>query len=118
MGRLAEGWTHEWLPEVQEHLAHWEGCDLGGAPSPALLAHLDKTMACADRLWELHFLLASPMPGASSQFGKLYRELFGGGALDAYRLLEGFDNKIVQSFTIEVAGHPPGPNQRLHPLPR
>src|SRR5919201_602711 len=30
MGRLAEGWTQEWLPAVKEHLAYWEGCDLGG----------------------------------------------------------------------------------------
>src|SRR5439155_1063116 len=53
--------------------------------------------ACAGRLWEIHFLLASPMHGAISQFGKLYGELFGGGALEAYRLLEGFDNKILQA---------------------
>jgi pyruvate,water dikinase len=93
--RLRETWTGEWLPEVQEHLAFWEHFDLAAASMPALVAHFDETLARADRLWEIHFLLASPMHGAISQFGRLYRELFGGGTLDAFRLLRGRDNKIL-----------------------
>jgi pyruvate,water dikinase len=97
MGRLDEIWSTEWLPEIREHLDWWEGFDLERAPAPALRAHLDETMVRADRIWEIHFLLASPMHGAINQFGKMHREVFGGSTLDAYRLLRGFDNKILRA---------------------
>lgn len=97
MGRLDEIWSTEWLPEIRDHLDWWERFDLEHAPTPALLAHLEETMARADRIWEIHFLLASPMHGAINQFGKMHREVFGGSTLDAYRLLRGFDNKILRA---------------------
>ncbi len=97
MNRLQETWSGEWLPEVQRHLAYWEEFDLEHASAAQLLSHFDETLARADRLWEIHFLLASPMHGAINQFGRMHRELFGGSTLDAYRLLSGFDNKILRA---------------------
>jgi phosphohistidine swiveling domain-containing protein len=98
MSRLAETWATAWLPEVQAHLDYWAAFDLRGASLPALMEHIEETDARAARVWEIHFLLASPMYAAMSQFGKLYRDLFGSeSALDAYRLLEGFDDKTVES---------------------
>lgn len=95
MGRLAETWLTEWLPEVQAHLAYWDAFDLQGAVLPALLDHLDETVRRMARLWEVHFLLAAAMRGAISEFGKLYRDLFEGSTLEAYRLLQGFDNETL-----------------------
>src|SRR5947209_3823477 len=98
MARLDELWRTTWLPEVQAHLAYWETFDLQGASLPALLTHLDKTIARATRLWEIHFLLLTPLYRALSRFGTLYRDLFGGeSALEAYRLLQGFDNKTLET---------------------
>jgi hypothetical protein len=98
MARLGELWRTAWLPEVQAHLAYWETFDLQGASLPALLSHLDETIARAARLWEIHFLLLTPLYRALSHFGRLYRDLFGAeSALEAYQLLQGFDNKTLET---------------------
>lgn len=97
MGRLWEWWDTELLPEVKEHLASWETFDLRGASMPALLAHLEDTWTRLTRLWDIHFLVAFPFLLAPSMFDELYQDLFGKqGALDAYRLLQGFGNKTVE----------------------
>jgi pyruvate,water dikinase len=93
---LRERWDADWLPEVQRHLAHWEGYDLRAASVPALREHLDDTVARLERLWEIHFLLIFPMLMAISEFDELNRELMGGeDTFDSYRLLQGFDNLTV-----------------------
>lgn len=97
MAQLHNSWITDWLPEVNRHIQYWEDFDLENASMSALLAHLDETMVRANHLWCIHFVLSSPMHGAISQFGKLHRDLFGGSTLDAYRLLRGFDNKILQA---------------------
>ncbi|HEV8193822.1 MAG TPA: PEP/pyruvate-binding domain-containing protein [Ktedonobacterales bacterium] len=95
MLHLRTTWLGKWLPEVDAHLTYWEHFDLERAPLPALSKHLDETLSRVDRLWEIHFLLSSPVHAAISQFGKLYQELFGGATLDAFRLLRGHDNKTI-----------------------
>jgi pyruvate,water dikinase len=95
IGQLRVAWADTWLPEVQQHLAYWDGFDLATASLPDLLDHLEQTLARVRRLWEIHFLLASPMHGAISALGHLYRELFGGSALTAYQLLQGSQNKTL-----------------------
>jgi pyruvate,water dikinase len=95
MAHLWESWLNVWLPEVEAHLTYWEQFDLEGAVLQALSAHLDETMARADRLWEIHFLLSTPVHAAIHRFGQLYQELFGGATLDAFRLLRGNDNKTI-----------------------
>ena len=97
IAEFAQRWNSEWLPEVKEHLAFWEGFDLGGASMPELLAHLDDTEARFTRLLEIHFLIAYPFLVAPSMFDELYEDLFGKeGAFDALKLLQGFGNKTVE----------------------
>lgn len=96
--QLGDLWDNEWLPELKEYLATWQEYDLDGADVPALLAHLDWTIDRLKRVWEIHFLVAFPMLLAISIFDDFYRDLFGDeDAFQAYRLLQGFDNKTLES---------------------
>ena len=98
MARLGEMWSTEFLPEIQRYLKDWDGFDLRGASMPQLLAHLDESVARLKRLWEIHFILAFPMLMSVSTFEEFYRDLFGSeGAFDALRLLQGLDNKTVET---------------------
>jgi phosphohistidine swiveling domain-containing protein len=91
-------WDQEWLPEIQQHLAFWRGFDLAGASLSQLMDHVDETFERGSRLWEIHFLLAFPMLLSISIFDDFYRDLFGDeDAFQAYRLLQGFDNKTLES---------------------
>ncbi len=97
IARLMEYWETDLLPEIKEHLAYWEDYDLRGASMPELLAHLDETENRMKRLGEIHFLIGLPFLLAISLFDDLYRDLFGAkNALDAYKLLQGFDNKSLE----------------------
>ncbi len=98
MSRLQQWWETELLPEVKEHLAWWEAFDLEAASATELLAHLDETLDRLTRLWDIHFLVAFPFIAAPSLFDDMYEDLFGKEtAFDAYRLLQGFGNKTVDS---------------------
>ncbi|MBI2502035.1 MAG: hypothetical protein HYW07_02240 [Candidatus Latescibacteria bacterium] len=98
VARLGELWQGEWLPEIQSHLAWWDAFDLRGAAAPALLDHLDETLERSHRLWEIHFRIVFPTYVAISLFDDLHRDLFGAeGAFDAYKLLQGIDNKTIES---------------------
>ena len=95
---LGERWEREWLPELQQHLAEWRAFDLAGASVPELLAHADHTVERLKRAWEIHFEVAFPMLLAISIFDDYYRDLFGDeDAFQAYRLLQGFDNKTLET---------------------
>lgn len=98
IARIGDYWNSELLPEVREHLSFWESFDLRGATMPELLAHLEETEARARRLGEIHFLIDFPFLMAPSMFEDLYRELFEDeNGLEAYRLLQGFDNKTLEA---------------------
>lgn len=98
MARLGENWEREWLPEIRSHLAWWDGFDRQAATDAELLAHLEETLTRSRRLWEIHFLINFPGYVAMSQFDELYRDLFAGSdALDSYLLLQGHDNKTVET---------------------
>ncbi len=98
MARLGETWSGDYLPEIQEYLRDWDGFDLRSASMPELLSHLDETLTRFQRLWEIHFNVAFPMLMAVSIFEEFYSDLFDSeGAFDAYRLLQGLDNKTVES---------------------
>lgn len=95
--RLRELWNDEWLPEVKQHLAFWETFDLKNASMPELLAHLAETNDRHNRVWQIHFLQTFPIYMAMSTFDDLYQDLFGAeNGLDAYRLMQGFDNNTVR----------------------
>lgn len=98
MARLDERWRGEYLPEIQECLKDWDRFDLRGASMPELLTHLDETVDRFRRVFEIHFTIAFPMMISMSVFEEFYRDLFGSdGAFDAYRLLQGLDNKTVET---------------------
>ena len=98
MARLGRAWSGDYLPEIQEYLRDWDGFDLRSASMPELLSHLDETLTRFQRLWEIHFNVAFPMLMAVSIFEEFYSDLFDSeGAFDAYRLLQGLDNKTVES---------------------
>jgi len=98
IANIGELWEREWFPEVRRYLADWQAYDLAGASLPDLLDHLDEAIGRGTRLWEIHFLLAFPMLLALSLFDDFYRDLFGDeDAFQAFRLLQGFDNKTLES---------------------
>ena len=114
MARLHAQWEGEFLPEIQQILAGWAAFDLSAAPMPALVEHLDAVIVARERLWDIHFLVWFPAYTAISLFEEFYRETFGGEdvastapaqatssvqaqAFDVYRLLQGFDNKTIET---------------------
>jgi pyruvate,water dikinase len=98
VGSLRTRWEQEWLPEIQQIIAAFRAYDLAGASHPALARHLGLTVERMQRLWEIHFLLAFPMLLGLSLFDDFYRDLFGDeDAFQAYRLLQGFENKTLES---------------------
>jgi pyruvate,water dikinase len=96
--RLGEFWEQEWLPEIKRHLAYFEALDLQGAAADELRAILEETIARFERLWQIHFRTVMPVYLPISIFEEFYRDLFGAETtFDAYRLLQGFDNKTIES---------------------
>jgi pyruvate,water dikinase len=96
VARLGELWDEQILPEIREHLDAMAAADLDAASPAELAAALDATLARATRLWELHFEIVFPAYLAVSEFDELFRDLFGGEAFDAYRLLEGIETKTFE----------------------
>ena len=75
----------------------WDKTSSTFAQMPALLAHLDETKERMDQLWKLHFEIVTPVYMALGLFDELYRELLGDeGTFDAYKLLQGRDNKTIE----------------------
>jgi hypothetical protein len=98
MARLESWWRQELLPEIEGHLAAWEAFDRRGASPAALLAHLEETAERMEGIWLSELLLAFPRLAAPSMFADLYQELFpAASTLEPYQLLEGFDNKTLET---------------------
>lgn len=98
MARLGEYWETEILAEVKQHVAYLESYDLASANMPQLLAHFDDTLARAERLWQLHFLIALPFLIAMGVFDEFYADIFGkNNSFSTYQLLQGLDNKTVET---------------------
>ncbi len=94
--RFESYWLDEILPEIKQHLAYFESCDLRGLSLDQLRAHLAEALKRVERMGALHGVVM-PAFFAMSQFEELYRELFeGASTLDALRLTQGFDNKILE----------------------
>jgi len=94
--RFESYWLDELLPEIKQHIAYFESCDLRGMSLKQLRAHLAETLKRVERMGALHGVLM-PMLFAMSQFEELYCELFDGATtLDALRLTQGFDNKTME----------------------
>jgi phosphohistidine swiveling domain-containing protein len=94
--RFEAFWLDETLPEIKQHLAYFESCDLRGMSLDQLRAHLGESLKRVGLMAALHGVI---LPGAFalSQFEELYCELFEGATtLDALQLTQGFDNKILE----------------------
>ncbi len=103
MGRSAERWSGEFLPELKEHLRDWQDFDLRGASLEELTEHARETRGRLRRLWEIHFEVMVPSLLAGSIFQDTYADLFGAeNAFDAYTLLQGFGNKTTE-FNVALA---------------
>ena len=89
-------WERRWLPEILDHLAAMERVDVDAIALDELVAHVDDAALRLRRLWELHMELVLPAYLAVSEFDELHRDLTGGAGFDAYRLLQGLDNKTVE----------------------
>jgi phosphohistidine swiveling domain-containing protein len=88
--RLEDTWEEDWLPEIRDHVAAMEAIDPRTVPSTVgLVDVLESHWERMERLWELHFEVVFPAYVAVSEFEDLYRDLFDGEGLDAYRLLGG-----------------------------
>jgi pyruvate,water dikinase len=94
--RFESYWLEEILPEINQHIAYFEGCDLRGMSLNQLRAHLAELLKRVERMGALHGVIM-PMLFAMSQFEELYCELFEGATtLDALRLTQGFENKTME----------------------
>lgn len=106
MDGLLATWENEYLPEIQQILNEWNAFDLEAATLPSLITRLEEMKVGRERLWDIHFLVWFPAYTAISLFEELYRDLFhtdksagesAGHAFDAYRLLQGFSNKTIET---------------------
>jgi phosphohistidine swiveling domain-containing protein len=98
IGRLGELWDGEYLPEIKRHIQHWESLDPTSSTLSQLVDTLDDSVERTRRLYEIHFLIWLPFMAAISLFDDFYRDVLGSVSdFDAYRLLQGFDNKTVES---------------------
>jgi phosphohistidine swiveling domain-containing protein len=94
--RFEPYWYDEVLPEIKQHIAYFESCDLPGMSLDQLRAHLAEALKRVERMGALHGIVM-PSFFAMSQFEELYRELFeDASTLDALRLTQGFDNLILE----------------------
>ena len=97
LARFDAYWQDELLPEIKQHLAYFESCDLRGLSLAQLRAHFAEGLRRMERMGgALHMLAGLPAIFAMSQFEELYCDLFEGATpLDALRLLQGFDNQTL-----------------------
>ena len=97
VARLERAWEEEWLPEIRDHLRAMQAADPPGVPSTVgLVDVLEDYWEHMERLWERHFEIVFPAYVAVSEFEGLYRDLFGGDAFDAYRLLHGVPTRTFE----------------------
>jgi phosphohistidine swiveling domain-containing protein len=94
--RFEPYWYDELLPEIKQHIAYFESSDLRGMSLNQLRAYVGEALERVERMGALHGVVL-PMLYAMSQFEELYCELFEGATtLDALRLTQGFENKVVE----------------------
>ncbi|MBX3002163.1 MAG: hypothetical protein KF893_26805 [Caldilineaceae bacterium] len=94
---ISDFWENALLPETKRILVHCEAIDLSAATPAQLVGYFDDFMAQAIRSWQIHFEVAFTMLLAMSLFDDFYQEVFGADALGAYRLLQGLDNKSLET---------------------
>ncbi len=92
VGNFWQRWEAEWLPELKRGWDDWSAIDQRALSDAELIAATEKYITWYERIWEIHFQLLVPALVGISSFQDIYKDLFpDAGALDAYRLLQGFD---------------------------
>ena len=107
IGRLDELWDDEYLPQIKRHLRTGRRSIRRTWPCRSSSTPLDDSVERTRRLYEIHFLIWLPFMSAISLFDDFYRDVLGSVSdFDAYRLLQGFDNKTVAKRAGVVAAQP------------
>ncbi len=86
-------WDETWLPEIQQHLRHFERFDLGAADDVEIAAHIEDTLDRTARFWTIHSMVEVGQLGFSAFAG----ELLGVDELTAATMLQGFPNKSLEA---------------------
>ncbi|MEZ4713728.1 MAG: PEP-utilizing enzyme [Caldilineaceae bacterium] len=94
---IANIWEEELLPEIRQILAHCEAIDLAAATPEQMISHFDDFMAQSARAWQIHFEIAHPMLVAMSLLDDFCRDVFAADSFGAYRLMQGLDNKSLET---------------------
>jgi len=94
---LTPTWEQEYLPEVQAANQRLRTHDYAGLSFDGLLAFIDETHESRKRMWDIHMQVVMPVMGAASRFAETFEQLLGKSDGEAYLLLQGFENKSVES---------------------
>ena len=80
IGSLEKRWVTEFLPELEADLAEMKAVDLDSLSDDGVVAHVDFVLQKANRHWEIHFLVVSPVHAAMDRLKEAYEKLVGEGA--------------------------------------
>jgi phosphohistidine swiveling domain-containing protein len=97
IGTQLERWQKESLPALERIYDAFAALDLDAA-GPELAAQLDAAVDLLRQAWEIHFRTVFPVIVAMSLFQDVHDGLLGvEDGFEAYRLLQGQDNKSLQA---------------------
>ena len=95
---LTQTWENDYLPQVQAFNSELRDFDYAGASLDDLLAFLEQARQKRIHMWDLHMQAVIPVMGAASRFAETCEQLLGAAAKsEAYLMLQGFENKTVES---------------------
>ncbi len=94
---LMQTWENEYLPEVQAENQRLRTQDYASMSLDDLLAFIDKTHEQRKRMWDIHMQVVMPVMGVASRFAETFEQLLGKSGGEPYLLLQGFENKSVES---------------------
>jgi len=91
-------WDEELVPTLVRETDAMKAVDLRGATRQALLHHLEEFIELDQKHWYFHGLAVGPVFYVTSLLFPLYAEITGSkDETEAYRLLQGFDNKSLET---------------------
>ena len=90
-------WREEVLPEVLRHTEHYRSTDFAALTDEQLAREIERLPDVRFRAGQLHTMAVRPHWEGMSLLIQAYKELTGGGALAAMRLVQGYANKSFES---------------------
>ncbi len=94
---LMQTWENEYLPEVQAENQRIRTENYAALSLDALLAFVERTREQRKRMWDVHMQVVMPVMGVASRFAETFEQLLGKSDGEPYLLLQGFENKSVES---------------------